>query len=313
VTATIRYTIYGVLFGCCFPLAATIFDLGLQELPVTFQNIKYVQTQNLLHWLIDSAPLFLGIFAAIAGSKQDAIESLNASLEQKIQERTIALERSNEALQQFSYVVSHDLKAPLRGIASLTRFIEEDFGENMDEMTKENFSLLKSRIQRMEILISAILDYSKIDGEDGKIQKIDTKKNLIDLIDLLGTEENIHIHLQENYPSIYAIPTQFEQVFQNLISNAIKYNDKEEVHIWITCTERNQQCEFTVRDNGPGIDEKYHHQIFSMFRTLQSRDKLESSGVGLTIVKKIIEKNKGQIWVDSKVGEGTSFIFTWGK
>ncbi|REA62322.1 PAS domain-containing sensor histidine kinase [Dyadobacter luteus] len=222
------------------------------------------------------------------------------------------LEKINAELDQFAYVVSHDLKAPLRAINNLSEWIEEDIGDLIEGDTKEQFKLLRGRVHRMESLINGILSYSRV----GRIKPVKEKfliKGIIDdLCETFSSKNPVEFRLEGDAGfEIYSEKIALTQILQNLISNGIKYNDKEHIVITIGWTKKESQAEIFVRDNGPGISPEFHERIFVIFQTLQSRDEIESTGVGLAIVKKIIEEKRGTIGVDSVMNEGTAFTFHW--
>jgi light-regulated signal transduction histidine kinase (bacteriophytochrome) len=220
------------------------------------------------------------------------------------------LEKTNQELKEFAYIVSHDLKAPLRGIDTLVRWISTDYADKFDETGKEQMDLLLNRVKRMHNLIDGILQYSRI----GRVKEDKTVVNLNelvpDIIDLIVPPENISITIEDELPMIECEKTRIIQVFQNLLSNAVKYMDKPQGQIRVGCVEEDGCWKFSVSDNGPGIEEKYFEKIFQLFQTLAPRDEVESTGVGLTVVKKIVEMYGGRIWVESKVGKGSTFFFT---
>jgi len=223
------------------------------------------------------------------------------------------LERTNQELKDFAYIVSHDLKAPLRGINTLVKWISSDYADKFDQEGMEQMNLLLSRVDRMHNLIDGILQYSRV----GRVKEEKTQVNLNelvpDIIDTLAPPENITITIEDELPVIECEKTRIVQVFQNLLSNAIKYMDKPQGKIRVACIDKDNCWRFSVADNGPGIEEKYFEKIFQMFQTLRPRDEFESTGVGLTVVKKIVEIHSGRIWVESKVGEGSTFFFTMPK
>ena len=162
----------------------------------------------------------------------------------------------------------------------------------------------------MDGLINGILQYSRLGRAKEKQDKIDLAKTLPSVIETLVPPENIRITIEDELPEIVGNRTHMEQVFQNLIGNAIKFMDKPEGLITIGCKDEGSRWEFRITDNGPGIDEKYHERIFKIFQTLVPRDEHESTGIGLTLVKKTIEQYDGKVWVESEVGKGSSFVFT---
>jgi light-regulated signal transduction histidine kinase (bacteriophytochrome) len=231
--------------------------------------------------------------------------------EQKYKANVANLERSNRELDQFAYVVSHDLKAPLRAIASLAEWIEEDLEEKLTPESKSNLELLRGRVLRMESLIHGILAYSKAGKVTGDVKLVDMNKLLHEIVDSLNPAPHIKITIDDNLPTIETEETKLYQVLGNLISNSIKYNDKANGKINVKYLDLEGICQFTVEDNGPGIEQEYHKRIFMIFQTLSARDQVESTGIGLSIVKKIVEEQGGKIWVESELGQGSKFIFTW--
>ena len=221
------------------------------------------------------------------------------------------LETRNSELDQFAYVASHDLKAPLRAIANLSEWIEEDLGNDLPEENRHQLTLLRNRVHRMEALINGLLEYSRVGRRDRQISTVDVRQMLIETIDLIAPPPEFTISLPDSMPSLPTHRSALDQVFSNLISNAIKHHDREDGTITITATEHPNQVEFAIQDDGPGIDPRYHQKIFSIFQTLKARDELESTGIGLAIVKKIIESEGGTITLESALGAGTTFRFTW--
>jgi PAS domain S-box-containing protein len=220
------------------------------------------------------------------------------------------VESVNQELKDFAYVVSHDLKAPLRGIGTLANWISTDYADKLDEEGKEQMTLLLRRVDRMHNLIDGVLQYSRVGRIKEEMVRVDLKTLVPEIIDTLAPPENIEITIEDELPAIEFEETRIIQVFQNLISNAVKYMDKPKGEIKIGCVEENGFWKFSVADSGPGIEERYFERIFKIFQTLSARDEFESTGVGLTVVKKIIEMYGGKIWVESKVGEGSTFLFT---
>lgn len=229
----------------------------------------------------------------------------------KLQEYTVHLERKNNELDKFASIVSHDLKAPLRAIGNLTGWIEEDAGDTLTPEVRTNFDMIKQRVKRMEDLINAILDYSRADRRASDDVKFNAKDLLEETMEFIGKPENVNLEIGPGMPEIVTDKTRLSQVFSNLIGNAIKYNDKEIKEIKISVNDQPEGWTFSVKDNGPGIESQYHEKIFVIFQTLNRRDDVESTGVGLAIVKKIIEDQGGKIWVESELGKGSDFRFFW--
>jgi len=239
--------------------------------------------------------------------KSQELSKMNIELKENLRQ----LESSNAELDSFNHIVSHDLKAPLIAMHTLVTFIEEDLDTKINEETEQHFVLLKDRISKMNALINGLLAYSKAaKGNKGK--------EIFKLNDLLQELNDVVNHKNENtiiFPKrnleIYTNRIELEHVFQNLISNAIKYNDKEKAIVTIDVEEFPKQYVFSVKDNGPGIDPQYHTKIFEMFNKLNDNDEIESTGIGLSIVKKLVSENQGTISVESKKGIGTTIKFSW--
>jgi light-regulated signal transduction histidine kinase (bacteriophytochrome) len=229
----------------------------------------------------------------------------------RLQDYTVSLEKTNKELDKFASVVSHDLKAPLRAIGNLTGWIEEDAGDTLKGEVKANFEMIKQRVRRMEDLINAILDYSRADRVQSEDIDIDTIKLVEDTIDFIGKPQNVSINIASDMPVIFSDKIRLSQVFSNLIENAFKYNTSENKSIEVFASESSDGWVFTVKDNGPGIEKQYHERIFVIFQTLNRRDDVESTGVGLAIAKKIVEDHGGKIWVESEPGIGSEFKFFW--
>jgi PAS domain S-box-containing protein len=220
------------------------------------------------------------------------------------------LESINCELKDFAHIVSHDLKAPLRAIRTLAEWMTTDLGDRLGEEGKEQMRLLLGRADRMQNLINGVLEYSRIGRVHEEHVSIDLNGLVAQVVEDLSPPACISFDINAGLPAVSGEPTRIRQLFQNLLSNAIKYMDKEHGLIRVGCTEEPDAWRFFVGDNGPGIEEKYFDRIFQIFQTLAPRDETESTGVGLTVVKKIVECHGGRIWVESRVGEGATFLFT---
>ena len=252
----------------------------------------------------------------INDSARDELSQLSHSLNRMsatIDETFSELDRKNKELDQFAYVVSHDLKAPLRGIEVASRWVEEDMGKELPELVREYLLMMRSRVHRMENLINGILALARIGRNTPIVEEVDVQALLVEVIDLVAPPASFSIEIQEPMPVLQTARIQLQQVFANLISNGIKYHDRVDGHITIKHEESGNFHVFSVSDDGPGIDPEYHDRIFVIFQTLQERDAVESTGVGLSIVKKIVEWQGGSINVQSEPGKGATFSFTWPK
>jgi PAS domain S-box-containing protein len=225
---------------------------------------------------------------------------------------TEALERSNRELDQFAYIASHDLKAPLRAIANLAEWIEEDLADQLADESREYLNLMRKRVYRMAALIDGILHYSRA-GRVQEVETVDVSALVSEAIELLAPPSEVLIVVDPGMPTFNTERTALEQIFMNLIGNAIKYVQGSDARVRVSVREVGKYYEFAIADNGPGIAPEYHEKIWQMFQRLEARDKVEGTGVGLSIVKKIVESRGGRVWVESDVGAGATFYFTWPK
>ena len=237
----------------------------------------------------------------------------------KIEAHTISLTKklakTNEELENFAYVASHDLKAPLRGIENLAEWLSEELENCKDKQIEHYLTLLKSRVIRMQNLLEALLQYSRIGRFLKETRTVDTKKLINDIVRLLPDNPIIDINITCQLPVFITVMTPFEMILRNLINNAVKHCEKDRVSIEIYCHDKEQFYEFSFCDDGPGIDSQFHTKIFEIFKTLKPRDEVEGSGMGLAMVKKAVESYGGTIIVksDPKEEPGACFIFTWPK
>jgi light-regulated signal transduction histidine kinase (bacteriophytochrome) len=227
----------------------------------------------------------------------------------------IELERSNKELDAFAYIASHDLKEPLRGIHNYSNFLMEDYGDILNSEGKEKLITLIRLTQRMEDLIDSLLHFSQLGRADISMQPNnlnDLVHRILDMLSVRIEESGVEIRIPKPLPTVYCDRVQLGEVFSNLITNAIKYNDKP--HKWIEIgylDHPTQQIAFYIQDNGIGIREKHFESIFRIFKRLHSPSKYGGgTGAGLTIAKKIVERHGGQIWLESTYGEGSIFYFT---
>lgn len=240
--------------------------------------------------------------------KKEIVERQQA--EQRQAELIKTVDNINKELKDFASIVSHDLKAPLRGIKSLATWILDDCSDKLSNEGNEQLNLLLGRVDRMYDLIDGVLRYSRAGRTEENPLQVDLNTFIPEIIDMLAPPQHINITLENEMPVIECEETRILQLFQNLLGNAIKYMDKPKGRIKIACVEEGGFWKFSIADNGPGIEEKHFERIFKMFQALSVRDKPEGTGVGLTIVKKIAEMCGGQIWLESQAGKGSTFFFT---
>jgi len=266
---------------------------------------------------IQAVANLIGVAIARKATEADVIASearlqqLNATLEQRVEERTAELARSNFDLDQFAYVASHDLKAPLRAIDLLANFIITDAMDILSTASQEHLAKLRSRIKRMEKLLNDLLAYSRAGRLQPIPQKVDTFRLVTELVDELDPPAGFTIEVDKALPSLITARVPLELVLRNLISNAIKHHTRRDGQVSVTAQDQGQYVEFAVIDDGPGIAAPYHSRIFQLFQTLRPRDQVEGSGMGLAMVKKIVESQGGTIRVESSENHGAAFYFTW--
>lgn len=241
------------------------------------------------------------------------LEQSNAELKKKnllLKDYAANLKKSNSELEKFAYVASHDLKAPLRSIGSISGIIMQDAAERMDDDTKQNLQLISQRVNRMEKLINGLLEYSKINRQDITEHEVHFDELVNELIREVNPSEKITVSVNHGFSKLRTDRIKLKAVLSSLITNAIRHNNKPDREVILTANDHQDEWQFSVRDNGQGIDKKFHEKIFVIFQTLKARDEQESMGLGLSISKKIIEDMGGRIWVNSEPGQGADFIFT---
>ncbi len=260
------------------------------------------------HWLISGAPNY-NLNGEVVGSIGVHLDITDLKSLQIQKEKLLnQLEKSNDELQEYAHIVSHDLKSPLRSIDALVNWIKEDNKDKLDAASMQNFELIETTLEKMEQLISDVLLYSSMGSKTLEKENVDLNSVVDELQKILFIPEHISINILNSLPKIKGDKTKLQQLFQNLISNAVKFNNKEQGIIEIDVLDKKSFYQFSIKDNGIGIEKKYHDKIFKIFHSLNKSK--ESTGIGLSIVKKIIDLYKGEIWIDSEADKGTTFHFT---
>ncbi len=236
------------------------------------------------------------------------------TIEQALEQKSDELARSNHDLEKFAYVASHDLKAPLRAIEVLVQWLREDLDGYNEGEVQENLGLLTQRTQRLNRLLDDLLEYSRAGRQIGELQQIDTRAMVDDIANLLAPPPGMRIEASPELPVFTAHAAPLEQVLRNLINNAIKHHPTQTGRVRVSAVDQGEQILFAVEDDGAGIPQEYSEKVFQMFQTLQPRDEREGSGMGLAIVKRIVDGQGGHIWFHPGPGNrGTVFKFTWSK
>jgi len=250
-------------------------------------------------------PMFdeVGRVEAIVAEAHDITERRQAQAD---------LEQRNQELDSFVYVVSHDLKAPLRAIANLSEWIEEDLEGSLSVANQQQMALLRSRVYKMEATIDGLLDYARLGIADvGVIESVLIATLLADVIDSIAPPPTFTIELPPELPMLSTRRLPLFQVFANLVGNGIKHHDRVDGSIQISIEDCGDCYEFAIADDGPGIAPEHHDRMFKIFQAVNPQNRSDSTGIGLAIVKKIVEAEGGRIWLESQVGQGTTFYFTW--
>lgn len=240
---------------------------------------------------------------------RDETKRLHAEAERE--RLIVALEFSNAELEQFASVASHDLKAPLRGIAQLAHFLEEDLGDKLSATDRQHLALLQRRVHRLSSLIDAILGYARAGQSSEALETFDAREAAAEALVLLAPPPGSEVQLPAPGLRLHTDKALLLQVLMNLLSNAFMHGAKSGARIVVDAQPDGSFVRFSVRDNGPGIEPQHHQRIWNMFQTLQPRDEKESTGIGLSVVRKVVQAQGGRAWVESSLGEGATFFFTW--
>ena len=251
----------------------------------------------------------------ITDTANDNLGGLAASLNrmtQNLDASFSALQKRNQELDQFAYVASHDLKAPLRGVTTIVKWIEEEMTAELSPQMHTYLEQMKGRLRRLEDLINGLLAYARVGRTSQTSETVAVPQLLREVADLV-VPPDFQLVLGPDLPTFVTDRLGMQQVFTNLLSNAVKYHHRGAGHLEVSCRDAETHYEFRVQDDGPGIAPEYHQKIFLLFQTLRDRNTAESTGIGLSIVQKIIDEHHGTIRVESAPGQGAGFIFTWPK
>lgn len=229
-------------------------------------------------------------------------------LEEQKEQLLKELEKSNIKLEEYAHIVSHDLKSPLQSISALASWLKTDYSKVLDEVGIYQLNAMEEKANTMDKLINGILKYSTVKNDGLEMTMVDTNSIVKDISDIIFIPQNVKVVTNQTLPIIYADKTRIHQLFQNIISNAVTHIENENGFVEITGKETKEYWEFSIKDNGIGIPEEYHKQIFEMFKSVDAEKK--STGIGLSIVKSIVNKHYGHVWLESEVGKGTTFYFT---
>ena len=253
--------------------------------------------------------------SAALNMMQDAQEARRTAeaAEARVRSHAIELERSNADLESFAYVASHDLKSPLRAIDTLVKWLAEDLDAVHTEKTRQYMERLQGRVLRMESLIDGLLRYSRAGVIDTDREEVAIGELLDEICGMLNIPEGFSVRYPDRLPKLRTPKTPLQQVLLNLIGNAIKHHDQPNGRIEVVCRENGSFLEFSVADDGPGIPEEYSEKVFQVFQTLKPRDQMEATGIGLALVKRIVERMGGKVELISRDGRGSDFRFQWPK
>ena len=244
------------------------------------------------------------------GTNTDVTERINH--EQEIKVTMDELKRSNTELERFAYVSSHDLQEPLRMVTLYSQLLERRYKDRLDSDADDFIEYIVENAKRMKYLIDDLLEYSSVNSQAKGFENIDLEKvleSVLSNLSILIVENNV-IVTHDSLPTVFADKNQMLQVFENLITNAIKFRGKEPPKIDIFAQNNGEEWIFAVKDNGIGISPKHQEQIFEVFKRLHTKEEYPGTGIGLSITQKIIERHNGRIWVESELGKGSTFYFT---
>jgi signal transduction histidine kinase len=321
---TLMYDSQGEDLGSSSPLFKSTLQIDVGQHIWTLRICSLPEFERLLDPEKSYIVLISGIFVSLLSfgvawsftrTRQRA-EKLAADMTVTLNRHSQELARSNEDLEQFAYVASHDLKAPLRGIDNLAGWIEEDLGDKLEGESKENMDLLRGRVHRLESLLTDLLNYSRARRAESPVEAVNLRDMIQSTWKVLnaGSRLQLELKLQLNEEIVEIRVSALEQVLTNLFTNAVKHHDRQNGKVFVSVNEKSTHYEFIVGDDGPGIPADQRERAFQMFQTLRPRDEVEGSGMGLAIIRKLIERMGSQIKAEDRPsGRGVQFRFNWPK
>lgn len=310
------YANMGIAFSDWFELLSSFRRALLGELWLSGGAELVVIANALAHFLDRSMAAigdgYLERMAALVHESEQREAAGVREAQQQLARHAEELERSNRELNDFAYVASHDLKAPLQDLHNLATWIVDDLGKDLPAPTARHIALLQDRIARMDKLLEDLLDYSRAGRVLQPQQAFSLKQALDDALALVPKPQGFTIEIKGPLPNLRTPKAPLTQILRNLIGNAIKHHDKPSGTVVVEISERDTDIEIAVSDDGPGIAPQYHERVFRIFQTLKPRDEVEGSGMGLAIVQKVVEAHGATVRLASE-GRGTTFRFTWPK
>jgi len=272
-------------------------------------NKKYIRKDGSSLWAKTSVNAFRNEKGKVA-YQVAMIEDISSQRELELQKEQLMadLEQSNKSLQEYAHIVSHDLKSPLRSISALSTWLYEDYKEILDENGVSQLGLMQEKVEAMDKLIDGILKYSTVSSDTIENTQVDVNEVVKEITDIIFIPEHVQVTVVKELPTIFADKTKIHQLFQNFLSNAVVHIENPVGLVKIDCEESATHWQFSIADNGVGIPKEYHEKIFKIFQSVGNKER--STGIGLSIVKKIIDLYEGKVWLDSEPDKGTTFYFT---
>lgn len=270
---------------------------------------KYTRKDGSILWAKSSVNAFKNVQGKLE-YQVAMIEDISVERDLELQKIKLLaeLEESNKGLQEYAHIVSHDLKSPLRSISALATWLYEDYKDDLDENGVSQLRMMQEKVEAMDNLIVGILKYSTITSDSVQNTEVDVNTVIKEITDIIYIPDHVEVKIVKKLPMIFADKTKIHQVFQNFMSNAVVHIENEIGLVHIDYTETNTHWQFSIEDNGVGIPKEYHEKIFKIFQSVGNKER--STGIGLSIVKKIIDLYEGEVWLESTPGKGTTFYFT---